>query len=71
MTNSNKLKNGLKGLFLPNMQRKASEIKNHHLHHFTSNTVLDEAYIQNFITKSSFAIHWHPILLTVEILYDL
>ena len=53
MTNSYKLMNGQKDFFA----RYASEIKNHHPDHFTSNPVLNEAYIQNFSAKLSFAIH--------------
>lgn len=49
------------------MQRKVSEIKPHHLDHFTSNPELNEAWIQNFSTKLSFAICWHPVLLVFTI----
>lgn len=38
------------------MQTKAPEIKTLHLDHFTSNPELNEACIQNFSTKLSFAI---------------
>lgn len=38
-------------IFFPSMQRKTFEIENHHLDHFTSNPLLNEAYIQNSTTK--------------------